>query len=143
MQLNSTSGIHEDVNAVVLVPQSMITLTEEALRLRTKDFLELTRKRSSYIARFWGLLSTSAGLFLTFLTSSSFKDFLLSGEQWSAVFGFAIACLVSAAIYNLICFIRTEKPRDLVDEILEDSRQTKKNLPVKVERAPSWLLNKP
>lgn len=76
MQLNSTSGIQEDVNAVVLVPQSMITLTEEALRLRTQGFLEQTRKRSAYLSRFWGLLSTSAGLFLTFLTSSSFKNFL-------------------------------------------------------------------
>lgn len=143
MQLNSTSGIQEDVNAVVLVPQSMITLTEEALRLRTQGFLEQTRKRSAYLSRFWGLLSTSAGLFLTFLTSSSFKNFLLSGEQWAAVFGCAIVCLVGAALYNLICFCRTEKPRDLVDGILEDSRQTKKTLPVRVERAPDWMFNKP
>ena len=77
---STTYNIHQDI----------ITITEDRLKLKVKDFLESLVSFDSL----WGLIVLS--LFLTLLTAE-FKDtFGISKEYWSAIF---VVLLVMSIIY--------------------------------------------
>ena len=76
---STTYNIHQDI----------ITITEDRLKLKVKDFLESLVSFDSL----WGLILTVLSLFLT----AEFKDtFGISKEYWSAIF---VVLLVMSIIY--------------------------------------------
>lgn len=83
---STTYNIHQDI----------ITITEDRLKLKVKDFLESLVSFDSL----WGLVLTVLSLFLTILTAE-FKDtFGISKEYWSAIFVVLLIISILYVIYK-------------------------------------------
>lgn len=87
----SVKNIHSNTE------QTLISVTEDKLRLILNEYLELIESKKTWLAPF-GILLT----ILVVLTTSEFKDFLISKYTWQAVF-------IMTGVLCIIWFIKTLK----------------------------------
>lgn len=114
------------IKAIYLVPQSMITITEEGLRLRVGDTLSVYKERSELTAKLIGSVTFFVSVLLSFLATSEFRSFVFPSSVWTAFFLF---CLVfSLALHSTLPCDCTEQRNQTIlfpalSKILQAFRQ--------------------
>lgn len=130
------------LKAIYLVPQSMITITEEGLRLRVDCTLSAYKERSELTAKLIGSFTFFVSVLLSFLATSEFRSFVFPSSVWTAFFLFCLVFSLGASLYFAVRLYRTKKPDDLISGIIKDSSslQTAAKGKFKLEEAPDWLI---
>lgn len=130
------------IKAIYLVPQSMITITEEGLRLRVGDTLSVYKERSELTAKLIGSVTFFVSVLLSFLATSEFRSFVFPSSVWTAFFLFCLVFSLAASLYFAVRLYRTKKPDDLISGIIKDSSslQTAAKGKFKLEEAPDCLI---
>lgn len=109
------------IKGLYLVPQSMITISEDSLNLRVQLAISRLKERSDVHAKLFGSISVFLSLGLGFLTTSEFKNFLFASNVWQA---FYLLCTILSGflvIYYGIKLIKTKVTDDIVREIIQDA----------------------
>lgn len=140
MKENDT--LRPPLKAIYLVPQSMITITEEGLRLRVGETLSAYKARAELTAKLIGSLTFFVSVLLSFLATSEFRSFLFPSSVWTALFLFCLVFSLLASVFFAVQFFRTKKPDDLISGIIKDSShlQTAAKGKFRLEEAPNWLV---
>ena len=146
MEINDNNRFNASLKSYYLVPQSMITITEEALRLKANEAIDNYRAKSDLIAKFVGSTSTFLSLLVSYLTTSEFRSFILSPDVWQAFFVFCLLFSAGFSVYLGIKLYRSPKPDDFVQNIIKESKEVQE-LSSKSEKLtllpqPDWLVNK-
>lgn len=145
MEINDNVRFNASLKSYYLVPQSMITITEEALRLRANEAINHYRVRSDLIAKLVGSTSIFFSLLVSYLTTSEFRFFILSPDVWQAFFVFCLLFSAGFSIYFGVKLFLSPKPEDFVQNIIKDSKEVQE-LSSKAKKftllpQPDWLIN--
>lgn len=146
MEINDNVRFNASLKSYYLVPQSMITITEEALRLRANEAINHYRIKSDLIAKLVGSTSIFFSLLVSYLTTSEFRFFILSPDVWQAFFVFCLLFSAGFSVYFGIKLYLSPNPEDFVQNIINDSREVQE-LSSKAEKftllpQPDWLVTK-
>lgn len=114
MKENDT--LRPPLKAIYLVPQSMITITEEGLRLRVGETLSAYKARAELTAKLIGSLTFFVSVLLSFLATSEFRSFLFPSSVWTAFFLFCLVFSLLASVFFAVQFFRTKSLMTLFPE---------------------------
>lgn len=89
------------IKAIYLVPQSMITITEEGLRLRVGDTLSVYKERSELTAKLIGSVTFFVSVLLSFFSNVRIQKFCVSLQRLDCFF--LVLPGLFAGCFTLLC----------------------------------------
>lgn len=110
-------NVRPEVAASYSLPVSMITITEDGLKLRVQNYISLSDERKRLKGNALQAASVSFGLIVTLLSSEVEAIGPVSGASLEGAFWAVALGLLVFAIYESWQFVNKPEPPDLVEEI--------------------------
>lgn len=106
-----------EVVASYSLPVSMITITEDGLKLRVQNYVSLSEERKRLKSNGLQAASASLGLTVTLLSSEVEAIGPVSGASLEGAFWAVALGLLVFAVHEFRQFVNKPEPPDLVEEI--------------------------
>lgn len=113
-----------EVEGVYTLPVSMITITEENLKLRVLEHENAVREREKYLSQGLSFGSGFLGVLCTVSTSSFHDLFGINAYCWQGVFYTLMTAMAVLSAHRFYLYFNTKQPENLVDKIKADSTKT-------------------